>query len=569
VTAADDLPIRSLLEVARALVSGLDTRTILDRVLEAARDVTGARYAALGVLDEERGELAQFLTVGVDQATYRAIGEVPRGQGVLGVLIADPRPLRLSDVAEHPRSFGFPDGHPRMRTFLGVPVMIRGEAWGNLYLTEKQGGGEFTEADEHAAVILAEWAGAAINNARLYENSERRREQLESAVRELEATRDIAVAVGAVTGLERVLELIAKRGRALIDARAVLIMLRDGAELVVAASAGYAANVDGRRLPISGSTSGNVLERGRPERIADVASRLRIAAKDLGVPDARTALLVPMLHRGGVVGVLAAFDRGEERASFTEADEQLLQTFAASAANAVAIARSVEADRLRSSMAAADAERVRWARELHDETLQIFGGLRVLLSGSLRRADPTRFEAAMREAIVAVEQGIEALRAIIADLRPAALDEIGLKPAIQTLLERRGHDRLEIVARLELPDPRVGERALDPELETTVYRLVQEALTNTAKHADATTVQVEVIVSDGQVTVEVRDNGAGFDVSVITEGFGLAGMRERVYLAGGTLEIESSKEGTLLRATLPARYADRTSNPSGRGHAVS
>ena len=568
-TPADERLIRRLLDVGRALVSDLDTGAILDRVLEAARDVTGARYAALGVLDEERRELTQFLTLGIEAQTRRSIGEVPRGRGVLGVLIADPRPLRLSNVADHPRSFGFPDGHPQMRTFLGVPVMIRGEAWGNLYLTEKEGGGEFTQADEEATVILAEWAGAAIHNARMYESSERRRGQLERAVRELEATRDIAVAVGGVTGLERVLELIAKRGRALIDARAVLIMLRDGEELVVAASAGYAANVDGRRLPISGSTSGHVLESARPERISDVASRLRIGAADLGVPDARTALLVPMLHRGGVVGVLTAFDRGEQGAAFTEADEQLLQTFAASAANAAAIARSVEADRLRSSMAAADAERGRWARELHDETLQIFGGLRVLLSGSLRRADPTRYEAAMRDAIEGVEQGIEGLRAIIADLRPAALDEIGLKPAIEALLERRGHGGLEIVPRLQLPDPRDGQQALDPELETTIYRLVQEALTNTAKHADASTVNVEVIVSDELVSVEIGDNGGGFDVRVTTEGFGLAGMRERVNLAGGTLEIESSEQGTRLRSRLPARYATSARTPLGRGDAAS
>jgi signal transduction histidine kinase len=524
-------------------------------VLDAAREVTGARYAALGVLDENRHELAQFLTSGIDEATARAIGDPPRGRGVLGVLVSEQRPLRLRDVGEHPRSFGFPEGHPPMRSFLGVPVMIRRRAWGNLYLAEKEDAEEFTAADEEAAVILAEWAGAAIANARLYEHSERRREQLERAVRGLEATRDIAVAIGAATGPERVLELIAKRGRALIDARAILIMLREGPDLVVAAGAGYADDVGGHRLPIAESTSGHVLERGVPERIGDVAARLRIAPAELGVADAQTALLAPMLHRGAAIGVLAAFDRGDQGAPFTEADEQLMQTFAASAANAVAIARSVEADRLRSSMAAADAERRHWARELHDDTLQVLGGLRVLLSGTLRRGDPTHYEVAMREAVTGIELGIEGLRSIIADLRPAALDEIGLRPAIEALVERRSAS-LRIEHELDLPDPRLLGRALDPELETTIYRLVQEALTNIVKHARATVVLVVVRAQD-RVAVLVRDNGIGFDVSKRSEGFGLAGMRERVYLSGGSLEIESGDGGTELRATLPARYVTR------------
>jgi signal transduction histidine kinase len=550
---ADELPTRRLLDVGRALMTGLDTAAILDGLLEAAREMTGASYAALGVLDERRVELAQFLTVGVDEASRHAIGELPKGRGVLGVLITEAAPLRLRDVGEHPLSYGFPAGHPAMRSFLGVQVSIRGEAWGNLYLAEKQGGGEFSPADEQAAVILAEWAGVAIENARLYERSERRREELERVVRGLEATRDVAIAIGAAGNLERVLELIVKRGRALVDARAVLIMLRRGDDLEVAASAGYASDVRGFRLPIADSTSGRVLERGRPERIGDVAIRLRIPTSELGVSDAHTALLVPMQHRGVGIGVLAAFDRGEDGDAFNAADEQLLQTFAASAANAVAIARSVESDRLRSSMAAADTERARWARELHDETLQVFGGLRVLLSGALRRADPGGNETAMREAVHEIERGIAGLRAIIADLRPAALDQLGLKPAIEALLGRSGHGGLEVDAHLELPEPG-GGGALASELENTVYRLVQEALTNVARHAGATTAHVTVTASAQDVAIEIRDNGSGFDVEARTEGFGVAGMRERAYLAGGTLEIESGEQGTVLRAMLPAGY---------------
>jgi signal transduction histidine kinase len=561
---SDDLPFRRLLSVARAVVSELDTASILDRVLEAAIDVCGARYAALGVLDEDRRSLAQFRTIGIDESTARAIGEQPVGRGVLGVLISEPRPLRLRDVGEHPRSYGLPEGHPEMHSFLGVPIMIRGEAWGNLYLAEKIGAAEFTAADEEAAVIVAEWAAAAIHNARLYERSESRREQLEQAVRGLEATRDIAVAISGVAALDRVLELIVKRGRALVDARAVLIMLKERDELVVAASAGYADDMHGRRVPIAGSSSGQVLGLGRPERIVDVGARLRIAPAELGVADAHTALLVPMLHRGQGVGVMAAFDRGDGGAPFTATDERLLYTFAASAANAVAMARSVEADRLRSSMAAADSERKRWARELHDETLQILGGLRVLLASAVRRGDSGRYEAVMREAIEGIEQGIEGLRGIITDLRPAALDELGLKPAIEGLIDRRRGSGLAIVAELELPEIDEPAPMLDPELENAVYRLVQEALTNIVKHAHASQAWVKVIAAADGVTIEVRDDGIGFDPEQQVDGFGLAGMRERVYLAAGKLQIESGASGTRLRIGLPGRGAvfDEDVSPS-------
>lgn len=170
--------IRRLLDVGRALTTELDTQVVLDRVLETAREVTGARYAALGILNERHTELEQFLTSGVDEDTHQAIGDLPRGRGVLGALIEHPEPLRLADVGKHPSSYGFPAGHPVMRSFLGVPIVIRGEVWGNLYLTEKTDG-EFTEADEEAAVVLADWAAIAIGNARTYETSERRREEAE------------------------------------------------------------------------------------------------------------------------------------------------------------------------------------------------------------------------------------------------------------------------------------------------------------------------------------------------------------------------------------------------------
>jgi signal transduction histidine kinase len=502
------------------------------------------------VIAERRTELERFVTAGVDHdALRRTVGELPRGRGVLGILIEDPRPLRLSDVGQHPQSYGFPPGHPPMRSFLGVPIVIRGQPWGNLYLTEKRGGGEFSKDDEDAAVTLAQWAAIAIENARLYEASERRRKEAERAVQSLRAARDIAEAIGSEADLDRVLELIVKRGRALVDARSVLIMLREGDDLVVAATAGHATLDPGYRLPISESTSGEVLEQGRPERITDVSSRLRITPDLLGVPDAHTALLVPMLSRRVGVGVLAAFDRGSVGGAFTDDDEQLLRAFATSAANAVALKRSVEADRLRAAISAADGERGRWARELHDQTLQALGALRVLLASSLRRGDPAATEQAIHQAMEDIELETDNLRAIINDLRPSLLDDLGLLPAIDALIERRRASGLEIVSAVDLAD--LG--TLDTELETTIYRLLQEALTNVAKHAGATAVRVAATLDDtGELVVQVEDDGVGFDTEEQTSGFGLAGMRERVYLAGGTLEVRSGQTGTVVCARLPA-----------------
>jgi signal transduction histidine kinase len=547
----DDTKLRRLHDVGRSLVTELDPELVFDRILAVAREITGAQYAALGVLNETRTELERFLTAGIDEDDRRAIGDLPRGRGVLGVLIEDPRPLRLSDVGSHPDSYGFPASHPMMHSFLGVPIAIRGEAWGNLYLAEKTGGAAFTDEDEDAAVVLADYAATAIGNARLYQRSEQRRKELERAVLGLEASRDIADAIGTSLELERILELIAKRGRALITARTVVIMLCDGPDLVVAACAGHATEAAGRRIPIAAATSGELLARGRSERIDDVAARLRISPEEIGVPDARSALLVPMFHSGEPVGVLAAFDRTGEVRSFSAADEQLMRTFAASAATAVAMSRSVTTDRLRSTIEAADVERARLARELHDETLQTLGALRVSLASALRQGDPDNSLRTMEQAIGDIELAIENLRSLIADLRPSLLDDLGLQPAIESLLERCRGDALEITSELSLETGVGVDTAPDRELETTIYRLVQEALTNVVKHANASHVHVVMRADGVQVIVEVTDDGRGFDVSVPATGFGLAGMRERVFLAGGMLELDSSQSGTAIRARLP------------------
>ena len=546
----DDHRLVRLIEVGRSLLSELDLDIVLDRLLETARDLTGARYAALGILDERRRELAQFLTRGVDEETHLAIGDLPRGRGILGLLIEEPQPLRLKDLGDHPRSYGFQPGHPPMRGFLGVPILIRGEAWGNLYLTEKAGG-DFDEDDEDAVVVLADWAAIAIENARLYRAVDARRAELERAVRGFEATATIARAVGGETDLDRVLELIVKRGRALVEARDVIILLPEGDELRLAAGAGSLAVREGATVPIADSPIADALAQRHAQRIADPEDRIGVHLATLGVPDAEAALIVPLVYRGAALGVLIAFDRLTGEVRFSRDDEQLLEAFAASAATAVATAKTVEADRLRKSIEAAEAERRRWARELHDETLQGLGALKVLLSGASRLDDLDAMRGAIGGAVEHVAGEIENLRGVITELRPAALDHLGLLPALTSLLQRTaGTTGLEIDSDLELPGD--GAR-LAPELETTVYRLVQEALTNVVKHADAHRLLVRVHAGDGHVDVLVADDGRGLGAARGEgTGFGLVGMRERVELAGGELRVEAAEpRGTRVQARLP------------------
>jgi signal transduction histidine kinase len=263
---------------------------------------------------------------------------------------------------------------------------------------------------------------------------------------------------------------------------------------------------------------------------------------------AETALVVPLVYRRRPLGVLAAFDRLTEDPGFSDRDEHLLVAFAASAATAVATARSVEQERLRHSLRSAEQERRRWARELHDETLQGLGGLQVLLSSGLR-AGGEALESTTRQAVEQLATEIANLRSLITELRPAALDDLGLAPAIEGLVDGvRTVEGLEV--ELELDLGRDGAR-LDPDHETAAYRLVQEALTNVAKHAEAERVRVRVAREAGGTEVMVADDGRGFDPGRPADGFGLVGMRERAELLGGALTIRSSPAGTTLHAFLP------------------
>ena len=551
-----------LLEAARGVMSDMDLESVLERLLQAARDVCGARYAALGVLDPTRKMLERFVTCGIDEDTRRRIGAYPRGRGVLGELIARPTPLRLRDVSSHPRSYGFPAGHPPMQSFLGVPVRSGGEPFGNLYLTDKVGAEEFTADDERALVLLAGFAGVAIEHARQYSDLRTQGAELERTVAALDATVQIARAVGGETDLDVILQLVAKRGRALVSARALVIELDRAGELSVVACAGeISGDVIGETVDRDNSLAGLALRQGQTLRLEDEPNLARFRQHGLGrLGFAGTAgLVVPLMFRGQPLGVLVALDRLESGPAFSDEDQRLLEAFAASAATAVATARTVEADRRILRASAAEQERARWARELHDETLQNLAAMRLELSAQLRSNDLDAIKVTLAESLRALDAEIATLRSLIQELHPTALDDLGLQAALEDLVSRAGVRDLQVELDVELDTddgqggPLAGRRRASDQ-ETALYRIVQEALTNAIKHGHAARALVKVRTGDGVLSASIRDDGAGFDPSSPKSGFGLTSMRERAELVDGTIQISSAEDaGTTVTVTIPMR----------------
>ncbi len=544
------LQAQRLLEISRAVLRAQNVDSILVELLEAAREMTGARFAALGVLDDRRRRFERFLSAGIDAETAAALGPVPVGHGVFGTVIAALEPVRLRDLAAHPDSSGFPPGHPAMSSFLGVPVLIEGRAWGTLYCAE-QHDGAFTSEHEQLLSLLGGWAAIAIENAEQTDRSERRRLALEQALRAHRATRDVAQAIGSDLELEHVLELIVERGRTLVAANVLLILLRDEDRLVVAAAAGHPEPSPGAALNVSAPLWGAASGGERTELRERLEPSERDAWAKVGIKGAESSLLVPMLYRGELVGMLAAFrdasPAGGPAATFTDVERELLETYAASAATRVTISRSVQRDRLRDAVGAADAERRRWARELHDDTLQGLAGLRLLLCSGLRSG--AELDRTVRRAVNLIDDEIADLRALLAELRPAALDDLGLEAALSALVARQ---RLRGGPRIGLTVAQ-GASGADPDLLAATYRIVQECLTNAVRHANASEISVVVDGDGGLLRVSISDDGDGFDPTAPSSGLGLIGMRERVELAGGALTIESGPDGTRVAVTLGPR----------------
>ena len=502
-TALDRL--RVLVDAGIALSSELSLDALLQRLVEIAAELTGARYAALGVVDRSGEGLESFVTTGIDAETHAAIGDLPRGRGILGALIRDAQPLRLHDLSADPRSVGFPRNHPPMRTFLGVPVRLRGVVYGNLYLTEREDGEDFSAEDEELVQLLAAQAAVAIENARLYENSTR-------WLRQLESLHEIGDAIAGELELGRLLDLVARRLRSLVDARLVLIALPvpGGRELRVAAADGEdqdAYGLVGMELAIGGSKTGRVLERGRSERVDSILDDPEIdqqAARQMGV---RSALFVPLVVRGRPIGVVVAHDKLGSTPTFTDDDVRLAESLAARAGTAVDLSERVTRDAVRRVVEAQELERARLARELHDETGQALTSMLLTLKSLDDRIDTPDGRAAAAELRELVVTTLRDVRRLAVELRPAALDDFGLVPALErlrdTVVERSGL-AIELQSHLDA-------KRLPAELETALYRIVQEALTNVVKHASASRVSVVLSGRERMITLVVQDDGRGFE----------------------------------------------------------
>ena len=487
-------------------------------------------------LEREFLEFAPDAVIGVDQnGEIRLVNS--RTQAVFGYardeLIGErmemlvPEALRGTHVGHRDRYFDAPRTRP-----MGAGL--------DLYARRKDGS-EFP-CEISLSTVATDQGMMALAAIRDIGDHRRDRDELRRAVRRLQTATDVAVAVGGETDLQRVLDAIVERGRALVEARALIILLREGDDLSVAATAAVAGGLD------PGVADLRIGAHEASEQV--LLGRFRGA--NLGDTESGRALLAPLLFRGNPLGVVVALDRIGEPGRFDDEDQRMLEAFAASAATGVATARSMAEERLQNTIDAAEQERSRWARELHDETLQALAVLRMGLSSALREEAPDALENAGQAAVEQIDDEIVKLRRLSTELRPASLDTIGLEAALQALAEQHEHGATSMEVDCDFELSRDEDARPTPVLETAVYRLVQEALNNVSKHSMARRADITVRASRGAIEIEVRDDGVGFEPTLVREGFGLVGMRERAALLGGTLDVDSTRgSGTRIRAKIP------------------
>ena len=514
--------LRGLLR-ANALVAGeLSLPVVLRQIVSAARDLLGARYAALGVIGRDGG-LEQFVHVGMDEALVAKIGHLPRGRGVLGLLISQPAPIRLAALSDHPAAAGFPPGHPPMGSFLGVPVRIGEEVFGNLYLTERAGGGEFTADDEQLAVALAAAAGAAISNARRYAESEQRRRWLDASAQLtpllLAESRELPHA------------LIAGYAANAADADfAVLAVPRDPEQVAVTAVVGpLAAGLMNRTAPLEGSLAGQAILTAKPSLVT--GDRLQAADEALGA-GIGPLVVVPLVAGERVVGALL-LGRAAARPGYTETDLGMAASFAAQAAVAMELARA-RADQVRLAQAE-DHERI--AGDLHDHVIQELFALGMKLQGQAARSDPATAER-VNGYIETLDEVIKKIRASIFGLQQPREPNASLQARVMEVIDDHA-PQLGFTAAVSFSMPSGPE--LDEALAHDILAVTREALSNCARHAHATAVSIALKRQDGLITLDITDNGCGLGTP--TRSSGLASMRRRAENNGGTLQITAPAGG--------------------------
>lgn len=530
----------ALLKAGLEISSDLELPLVLQRIVDLAAQLTEARYAALGVIGPGGG-INEFITTGVSQAERNAIGHIPVGKGILGLLIQEPRLLRLKDLHDHPQSVGFPPNHPPMTSFLGAPVLARDTVFGNIYITEKEGG-DFTEEDEESLLVLATQAGVAIENSRLYEQS-----RLQA--RRLAALREITeVILEGETEDDPLLQLIASTSRELVDATVATIATRgeDDDELVIRVADGdYAGDLIAMSVPLKDSISGVVIQSSKPVITPDAASDIRTYQPMVEVGHMGPAAFVPMGRSGSPFGTLTVA-RAPGALAFAAEQVELIETFAAQASLAMEYSRL---QRQMRRLAVSD-ERERIATELHDGVIQgLFAMGLNLQATALMIPDPT-IQRRIEEVITQLDGSIRDLRNYIFGLRPGALADRQLH---QTLRDMATEFQEAAQVRVDL----AIDEAVAAELAGRageVVQLVRESMSNVRRHSNASRAWISLRRKGQAAVLQIRDNGDGFNASASVDDshHGLRNLRRRVASIGGSLELSSTAgKGTTVRAVIP------------------
>jgi signal transduction histidine kinase len=535
--------LRALLDAVVSIGSDLDLNSALDRIVYAACELSGARYGALGVLRPDGERLARFITHGASQETIEAIGPYPEGHGILGLLIDHPEPLRLHEIAEHPRSFGFPPNHPPMKTFLGVPVRIRDHVFGNLYLTEKRDGADFTADDEQVVMALAAAAGVVIDNARLYADTESKR-------RWHEATAEITqLLLGEFTGSEA-LHLIARRAREVAGGQLATVLLVDGDELVVEAVDGEGEGLTetiGTRVPIEHPLVIGVLEQKQSVVIENLARLIKETGTGEPHPataDLGRAVIVPLLagarSSGGILMVAA---NREAVLATGEESTDLLASFANQAT--LALDRA-QAQHDRSALAVLE-DRDRIARDLHDLVIQRLFATGLQLQGMHRMVRPEVQERISR-AVEDIDTTIRDLRAAIFELHRQPQGRSSLRADIRAVVDEYT-DTLGFAPQLKMRGPL--DSVVPAMARPQILAAVREGLSNVVRHAGASNVEVDVAIAEGDVVTRITDDGSGIAPGN-TRQSGLRNLRERAATLGGAVQVSPAHpHGTVLELRAP------------------
>ncbi len=526
--------LRGLLTATRAVASDLSLPVLLRQIVEAACELVGARYGAVGVLGGGGG-LAEFVTVGVDEATVAAIGRLPRGAGISGLLVDDPRPLRLAELGTHVRSAGFPAEHPPMTSFLGVPIRVRNRVYGNLYLTEKTGGGPFSSEDEELLSALAAGAGVAIDNARRYRAAQRRQQWLEAST---EITR------GLLTGDDPPLQLIARRARECAGADlATLLLPAPGSSdtLLVTAADGDGDLHDS--VVSAASALARVMLRPDRDPMVDAAAENGLTYRTHNPPSG-PALLVRF---GGTSrqGVLA-LTRGPGKHRFDEQEAQMAAGFAGHAGLAIEIATAREVAQQATQRVLRSEDRGRIARDLHDHVIGgLFAtglGIQALAGRTADDADAARLGGFVDD----LDQAIHTIRRSIFELRAGADAPRFRAAVLAAAREAASALGFDPAVRLEGP----LDWAVEPPRAEQAIAVLREALTNAARHAQASNVDVAVSVTGDELRVAVADDGVGLGQP--SRHSGLDNLRTRAELLGGRLVVfAGSAGGTRLEWAVP------------------